>query len=85
MAYGSGTSLTGLSFTPYAGIFAGNTGNNVYMIYVHIKGAAKTYICGPTTSFVQCTYTSNSITFYDPRGGNTFYNYDPSYIVAFGY
>lgn len=85
MAYGKGTSLTGLSFTPYAGIFAGYNGSNAYLIYVHIKGATKTFICAPTTSFVQCTYTSNSITFSNPGGGNTFYNSDPSYIVAFGY
>ena len=90
MAYGSGTSLSGLSFTPVVAIYnAKYSDRNIFSwTVVAIKGC---YAIGSATlndgsscsaSYCICKFNTNSVEFTNYRG-YAFYSYNP-YIAAFG-
>lgn len=89
MAYGSGTSLTGLSFTPLVAIYTAQLGE--YMdknFFICTKGTGgptchtveyygDSYIC-----YINCTFGTNSVTI--SKYGETNYPIRSGYIAAFG-
>lgn len=94
MAYGSGTSLSNLSFTPIVAIIIGGMSYIIpnYFFIVAIKGydsdndnpLSFTYKADNTVYYsgVKCTFNSNSVSFSDYANMPTnFYN---AHIAAFG-
>lgn len=91
MAYGSGTSLTGLSFTPIVAIFTGilseyiprhfficTSGSSGYPTCHIVKDTNSTEYAG----YIKCTFGSNSVTV--SKYGEFNWPVQLGYIVAFG-
>ena len=93
MAYGSGVSLSGLSFTPYVAILIGQYSASVtgYYTWVAIKGYdTKSKLCcvtetnsNPDAVYCSCTFSTSGVTFEEFNSNFRFYDYD-AYICAFG-
>lgn len=82
MAYGSGTSLYGLPFTPAVAIMISKkSSESEYFPFIAIKGysvSSPLFCYNPYgNGFCRCIFGTNNITF------EPFYNYNP-YIAAFG-
>lgn len=92
MAYGSGTSLLDLSFTPTVAIMIGQYSSYVtgYYTRVAIKGYdsnSRLCTCASSSSInaehAKCTFSTNSVTFEKYNENFRLYNYK-AFIVAFG-
>ena len=93
MAYGSGVSLSGLSFTPYVAILIGQYSSYVtgYYTWVAIKGydTGSELCCTTETNsncdavYCKCTFSTSGVTFEEFNSNFRFYDYD-AYICAFG-
>ena len=93
MAYGSGVSLSGLSFTPYVAILIGQYSSSVtgYYTWVAIKGydtGSKLCCITETNSncdavYCKCTFSTSGVTFAEFNSNFRLYNYK-AYVCAFG-
>lgn len=93
MAYGPGTSLSGLSFTPAVAIMIGQYSSSVtgYYTWVAIKGydTSSKLACvtkrtsSPDAAYAKCSFGSNSISFSDYNSNFKLYDYN-AYVAAFG-
>lgn len=86
MAYGSGPSLTGLSFTPYFAVYMSkDSAKNYYwgMLFFCSKDATITLDLINGGIPIVCNFGSNSVSF-SKYNNSPFYNIN-SYTIAFGY
>ena len=87
MAYGSGPSLTGLSFTPYFAVYMSKDSDNNYywgLLYFCSKGATVTLDLIYKSNPIECNFGSNSVSFSGYSSSSGFWDVN-SYTVAFGY
>lgn len=87
MAYGPGTSLSGLSFTPVVAIMiTKKSSESEYLPFIAIRGydtSSPIFCYYPYgNGFCSCIFRDNNITF-QPYQTLPFFNYN-AYIAAFG-